>query len=532
MNYRDEIEIDLIDLLHVVLRKWRVIIAFMLLGAIALGALSYLKPVGFDKSSEPKVTIITKDELDALRDKLEDKEKETVLLAVSSFLINKEKYEDALEHQQDSIKNKINADNEPNMITTYMISDYIEDTHAYMAEVISADNIISLYSSALGSASVIQQIRDVTGYDVNELYIKEIYSVNKSGLSMMNISVTAPSRTECEAIMDVLEKNVSSLKSSINAVNRHKIEKVSENYYEQLDTGLKNTQRDEEQSIIDYKKSFLTVPKDYTEDQKKYYETLIDLAEGRLTLGSRKDKEAAIQKAEEESRLAAMQKQQDEKIEYNEFSDIVSAQSEVNILVSDKQVSKKYVVLGGFVGAFCVILWTCILYILSGTLRLETDLSDVFRLSVFGSIKTDGKGGKKRFLSAIDDFIDGMFNKNRPEFSEDECIDIVCSGISVSAKKKDAKLLYITGVGTALQSEVYKEKIAEALRKGNYLPEKCIVDFGKNVVYDPRSLEKMVQSDGVVLVEQIRSSRYENIGNELDVMSKYGVDVFGAIVLQ
>lgn len=530
MNYREEIEIDLIDLLHVVLRKWRVIISFMLLGAIALGTFSYLKPTAFDKSSETKVTVITKDELDALRDKLEDKKREEVLLAVSSFLISKDKYEDVLEHQQDSIKNKINAENEPNMITTYMISDYIEDTHAYMSEVTSADNIISLYSSALGSASVIQEIRDVTGYDVNELYIKEIYSVSKSGLSMMKISVTAPSRTECEAIMDVLEKNVSSLRSSINAVNQHKIQKVSENYYEQLDTGLRDTQKAEEQSIIDYQKSFLTIPTSFSEDQKKYYETLIDIADGRLTLGTQEAKDAAVKEAEQEAQKSAALIQE-HNVEDVDFSDVLNSQANSG-KTSTKHVSKKMIALGGLAGAFCVILWYCLLYVLAGTLRMSTDLSDVFKLSVYGTIKTESGENKKKLFAFVDKFIDGLFDKNRPVFSEDESLDMVCSGIGASVKKKEAKKLFISGVGTSSQSEVYKEKISDRLRNGKYLPDDCEVSFGKNVVYDPRALEKMVQSDGVVLVEQIGSSRYENIGNELDAISKYGVDVLGTVVLE
>ena len=73
--------------------------------------------------------------------------------------------------------------------------------------------------------------------------------------------------------------------------------------------------------------------------------------------------------------------------------------------------------------------------------------------------------------------------------------------------------------------EAYKKEVAD-------LPKGCIAETGKNVVFDPRALEKMVQSDGVVLVEKIGGSRYENIGNELETIKKYGVDVLGVVVLE
>ncbi len=531
MNYKEETEIDLIDLLHVILRKWRSIVVAMLLGAIALGAFSYFKPSAVDKSKAVKVTVITRDELDEMRDKLEDKEAEEVLLTIDSYLISKEKYDELLELNENSIRYKIDAEKEPNMIVTYMISDYIEDTHAYMSEVSSADNIISLYNSSLHSASVIQQIRDVTGYDVNEVYIKELYSVSKAGLSMMNLYVTAPSKEECEAIMGVLEKNINELKASIAAINTHKIQRVSENYYEQLDTGLRDTQKSMEQSIIDYQKSFLSVPSAFTNDQKEYYETLIDLSEGRLTLGSKEAKEAAVKKAEEEMRLAAEQKKLEEASDNVDFADALESQKNAQ-KVLEKHVSKKFIAIGGLAGAFLAVMWYCVAYVIAGTLRTEADLSDIFRLSLYGRIKAVDGSGKKKLFAGIDKWIDGLFNKNRPDFSEKESLDIVCSGIGVSAQKNEAKKIFVTGVGNDADSEKYKEMIVSDLKSGKYLPEGCEVDFGKNVVFDPRALEKMAHSDGVVLVEKIGSSRYENIGNELEAFKKYGVDVFGAVVLE
>lgn len=531
MNYRQDIEIDLIDLCKVIIKKWRSILLLMVIFAAALGVMSYFRPDVVDKSKDVKVTVVTRGELDALRDKLEEKKAEEVLLAVDSFLIDKEKYEELLEQQHDSIRLKINAEKRPVMVSSYMISDYIEDTHAYLSEVTSADNIISLYSSALKSAPVIQEIRDATGYDVNELYIKELYSIGKVGLSLMNITVTAPSKDECEAIMDVLEKNVTSLKTSISAINQHSLEKVSENYYEQLDTELRDEKKSAEQSIINYQRAFLNVPVTYTEDQIEYYETLVDLAEGRLTLGSEEAKKVAMEKARKEMELAAEKQAQESDYENLGINDIVSSQKNATKTLK-KHVSLKFVVIGALAGAFFACLWYAVVYVISGILRIETDLSDVYKLSIYGRIKTQRENGKKKLFAGIDNFIDRLFDKNKPVFTEEESLDIVCSGIGASTRKNDAKKVFITSADLGECTEKYREKIVDSLKNGKYLPEGCMAETGKNVVFDPRALEKMVQSDGVILVEKIGGSRYENIENELEVIKKYGVDVMGAVVLE
>lgn len=347
----------------------------------------------------------------------------------------------------------------------------------------------------------------------------------------MNITVTAPSKGECEAIMDVLEKNVASLKPSISAINQHKLEKVSENYYEQLDAGLRDEQKSLEQSIINYQKSFLNVPTTYTADQKEYYETLVDLAEGRLTLGSEEAKKAAIEKTRQEMELAAKNQTQETDYENLGITDIVSGQKNATKALR-KHVSLKFVALGTLAGAFLACMWYAAVYVISGTLRIESDLSDIFKLSIYGKIKPQKGNGKKKIFAGIDNFIERLFNKNKPAFTEEESLDIVCSGIGASAKKNDTKKLFVTSADSGEYSEEYLEKIVDSLRRGKYLPEGCAVETGKNVVFDPRALEKMVQSDGVVLVEKIGESRYENINNELETIKKYGIEILGAVVLE
>lgn len=527
MNYRDELEIDLIEMLHFILSKWRQIVIFMLLGAFAVGAFSNLD-LGFLSGGTDKVGIITQNEINEMRDELDDKLAEEVLLNIESYLVDKQKYEELKKQYQDSIRLKIDAEKKPTMTATYIISDFIKDEYVYMPEVSTADNIILMYSGALVNENVIKEIRKVTGYDVDESYIKELYSCSKSGLSMMDLTVNAPSMSECEAILRVLEEKIDSIQPSVSAMNNHTIQKVEENNFEQYDRDLLDEKAEIERKLLDYKKQFLTIPSSFTASQKAYYEAILDVYESKI--GSETTKEAAQKDAKSEATEEAIVDNNTEISEDYNISDLVN-QQRFYVKKTKSGINKKMVVLGAMIGAFIVMIWYCVRYVVSGTLRTENDLINSFKLSVYGRIVLR-KEKRRKLFSSVDDYLDSLFNRNRPSFSEDESIDIVCSGISASAHKVNAKKLFLTGAGNDLLSSEYCERIAKACTEGNYNLGDCAIECGKNVVYDPRSLEKMVQSEGVVLIERIGTSRYSNIGAEIDTINKYGVNVLGAVVLE
>lgn len=53
-----------------------------------------------------------------------------------------------------------------------------------------------------------------------------------------------------------------------------------------------------------------------------------------------------------------------------------------------------------------------------------------------------------------------------------------------------------------------------------------------SIVYDPESLQKMSESDGIVLVEKIDSSRYINIKKEIDMCILNQIPIIGSVVIE
>ncbi len=88
MNYRDEMEIDLLDLLYVILNRWRSIVVFMILGALAGGIFSYFKPETVNSASASQVNIITAEELNDLQSKLDKKLTEEASTFVKTSSVN------------------------------------------------------------------------------------------------------------------------------------------------------------------------------------------------------------------------------------------------------------------------------------------------------------------------------------------------------------------------------------------------------------------------------------------------------------
>ena len=107
MNYREEMEIDLIDLLHHLLLKWRSVLVCMLVGMIFAGVYGYYKkvPVVIDDDTGEVVEapVVDQKSLAYLGSKLSDYEKNEVVLAVETYLGYEKAYKDKKKWVDESI---------------------------------------------------------------------------------------------------------------------------------------------------------------------------------------------------------------------------------------------------------------------------------------------------------------------------------------------------------------------------------------------------------------------------------------------
>ena len=95
-------------------------------------------------------------------------------------------------------------------------------------------------------------------------------------------------------------------------------------------------------------------------------------------------------------------------------------------------------------------------------------------------------------------------------------------------KRLNLKKLYVVSTSDNAVSAV-TDKVVDSVGQ-NY--GNLSVESGKSVLTDPSSLSKFAESEGVIMVEKLRTSRYEDIAKELELAKSYGVKILGCVVVE
>ena len=112
---------------------------------------------------------------------------------------------------------------------------------------------------------------------------------------------------------------------------------------------------------------------------------------------------------------------------------------------------------------------------------------------------------------------------------EDGELGMITVGAGLGALKAGLKKIYVVStVDDALVSAV-ANKVVDTVKQ-NY--RELEVECGKSVLTDPSSLAKLAESDGLIMVEKLRTSKYESIAKELELAKSYGIKIMGCIVVE
>ena len=163
--------------------------------------------------------------------------------------------------------------------------------------------------------------------------------------------------------------------------------------------------------------------------------------------------------------------------------------------------SVKYAALGLVAGAFIVIMIICLKYVLSQTIKTKEDMSELFKVNVLGRMKENADGE----------------------------LGMIVASSGLGAQKAELKKIYaISSTDNAIVSAI-TDKVVEAIKQ-NY--SELNVESGKSVLTDPSSLAKLAESNGVILIEKLRTSKFEDIAKELELAKNYGVTVLGCVIVE
>ena len=164
-NYEDDMEIDLVDLLFYLLKKWRSLIVAIVIGAI-LGAGLYVVKNHQQQAEQAaqEAELLKNDEDEAFDEKNYNISKDTKVNMDIAYQY-RQLYNKQLEYNQKSIIMQL----DPNEVYAGVLEYYI-----------SAGNntglLSELYQSILNDDDILEELKDASGFKCDTPYIKELIS--------------------------------------------------------------------------------------------------------------------------------------------------------------------------------------------------------------------------------------------------------------------------------------------------------------------------------------------------------------------
>lgn len=463
MDYNStyEQEIDLKDLMFSVLHKWRPIVLVAIVLAVLLGGVK--GALTYRKQNDPEV-------IEEANKKYEDdlalyeKNKESCEREINNLMSDITNQQEYLE--KSTLINMSPYDVCEARTDLYITTDYTIMPGMAYQNVDYTDTIMQAYQSILTSSACMEDIAKNAGMEPR--YLKELVTVTAGTYAnefnrLLTIKVRHTSKQKAQAVLDDILAQVDELQARVTeSVGEHSINTVNDSLGSLVDLSLADKQRSENERLTKLNDSLETKQKE-----------LEDMEEPEKTVSSK---------------MAALKS------------------------------GIKYAVVGGVLGAFLIIFFECVAFLMSDKLYSAKELRYRYKVKILG--KLSSKSNKK--IGKIDAWINRMEGRAYNVSEEKECSLIVAN---IRNYAEDIKTLLVTGSANAeLVERVQHELVGQ-------LPEMKVF-MGGNMLKDAETLKKLPECDGVVLVEQYMVSKYSSVEVELERVADLQKKVVGCVVFE
>lgn len=505
----NEIFISVKDILRKIMLGWRLIVVSMLIGAVLFNMVGYTKSakkaealnqtVKSEKSDDEILMEQLESKVLEAEQSLTEREIEEAKLSAESYFVFQEKLEKSKEYNSKSIKMQLDPSNVPQVNLQYLIDTHYEAVYPVIEETDMTKDIIYAYINSISTEAVCEEIASKLNWDTDLSYVKELISGTTTSDNTFVVTIMAPDEESCKAIAQVVDDAVKAKTSDIQSIyGSYDITQILNEYFVGAELSLLTTQQTQAGNMNTIKTAMNNLINTMSNEQKTYYYALVNW---KLT----------EEQIESDSEADSIGMEIDEEV-----------QQEVAV-AAVKLLHIKYILLGMFIGAFLAVCYIGAMYLLSAKLRTKEDLEESYGLSIIGTINVSDQ--KKRILGCVDQLIEKVFSSRELQFSEEEKFDMICAGIRLRAAKSGMKSVHLTGVVNDKETENLMAAITENLKNS------LEVTYGKPVIYDPEALEAMTNADGVVVLERIECSRYDDTKKLLTVCKDQKVPVLGGVVI-
>lgn len=489
----EEVQIDLMTLLHYILRKWRSIIVMMLVLAVAANLYSVKKSMAEVAAGKAQGKS-TKKAIEEIKTALTDDEIEQVELAYGMYSYNAEIYRDNEQYLENSAVMQLS----PNEIPTEMLS-YQVKKDAAEEELV---NIFAMYENALLDEDTCTAVTAVFGEKYANTSVRELIRVEDTlhtsytdvmmtqnmNSGILNIRIYAMNQEQCGQIAEIIKDRMQVYTQQLQLTfGQFIVNPVAEQYYMSSDNEI----NDQKSAAINAVDSAYAAMKDasagLTEDQKIYYDLL-------------------VKPVEEENANATEQ-----------------AAITATTLPAVQYVNIKYILIGLLAGMFLAVCYHAVVYIMTGTVKDVDEVKTVTMLPVFGSVL---KSEKHYRYNIVDRWIDSLFNNGKKEDNE-LLLERIGHEIAMLAEQKNNKHLLLVFQNDEPEMKKQAERLMAKLQE-------CGLDVAGTdglLTDNTEVLKQLENTDGVVLIEQLMKSDRNQIRDAIELCRRCQAEVLGSVVI-
>lgn len=470
-----EREIDLIDLLVEILLHWRMFIVWMLIGAILSGAYSFAHSRNDIKVQQAQTI--------APEERFSEEVMQNVNYAVA--------YEKIYQEKQTYLEKS------PLM--------NIDSTHVSKAEAviaISAEDAEKNYDIKKIYENILQSSELIT-------YVSENTGIETVGLDEIILLAPDPTPSNARNVI-VTEAKINSFRIIVKYYDKEQCQNILNTiitFLKDKQPVIENTFGEYEFIIID--SSFGIVSDEEIADKQRI--TLDDIRVIKKTIS---DLKTAFTDSEQHYYTLLMSN-----------GETTQEQVPSTEVIPSSGISKKYVLFGAIIAAFLYALWLFIIYIFNTKIRYTDNLQVLGNIPQLGLIPAPENN--KKVFSFIDKWLLSLRNHGKRQFTQEEALDLASVAIKISAGKEALAEISLVGCGLKERSQDICEKIKTQLAKDNIQ-----INILNNVLYDAQAMNELEDTKGVVLVESIGSTLYNELAEELELLKRQEINILGGVLVE
>lgn len=504
---RDNIKVNIREWVFDILELWRVGALLVIVMAVLMGAFSYYKS---DRKIKNEIVEMEKSNSGDNEEKdyfellkkigLDDEKTERAEKAAVAIYEYEIAYVTQKEYMDNSIWLSLDSASVPTVELKYYVDNHYQAEYPIMDKKDNSSAIVNGLMDSVCNEDLYKKIAEKLG-DKDYRYYDELIrfdtndALTETGaFSMMVVNSSKERVMEmAEIIKDGLNEKAKEMQAKMGEFD---LVLSSDTYREAVYIALLNDQRNGANSITIIRDNIYNLIDKLDDDVAQY----------------------ALLKVEELQSANPL-------FEEEEAATAVSELTQKEVAEENPQVSKKYVLLGAFLGILLLVVYVVCRNLFNTKLYSENELIANFDIPLLGVINLKNK--RRSLFSFVDNYIWKLRNGAQKELDGNEALQITAAKINLFAEKRGVSKIAILSSIDSERCAEYEDQISNSLKTGTVR-----ISYYGNILYNMNTLNRLTQIDGVVLIEEEKKSAYVEITNEIEVCNLNNIPIIGIIVIK